>query len=109
MINEQPLTVTIDGKLVNLGLDSSEPLVRDDDASLIPDAGEVATVQAYIDSLRPVTASVTVVAPTAAIARPGWPKARSRSTPTKATASSSTAATSCVLSPAPSSKSRRRW
>lgn len=40
--------------------------VRDDDASLIPDAGEVATVQAYIDALRPVTAAVTVVAPTAA-------------------------------------------
>ncbi len=39
--------------------------VRDDDASLIPDAGEVAAVQAYIDALRPVTASVTVVAPTA--------------------------------------------
>ena len=28
MINDQPLTVTIDGKLVTLGLDSSEPLVR---------------------------------------------------------------------------------
>lgn len=28
MINDQPLTVTIDGKLVALGLDSSEPLVR---------------------------------------------------------------------------------
>lgn len=39
--------------------------VRDDDASLIPDAAEVATVQAYIDTLRPVTAQVTVVAPTA--------------------------------------------
>ena len=39
--------------------------VRDDDASLIPDAGEVAAVQAYIDALRPVTAAVTVVAPTA--------------------------------------------
>lgn len=38
--------------------------VRDDDASIIPDAGEVATVQAYIDSKRPVTAAVTVVAPT---------------------------------------------
>jgi len=37
--------------------------VRDDDASLIPDAGEVATVQAYIEMLRPVTAAVTVVAP----------------------------------------------
>lgn len=39
--------------------------VRDDDASLIPDAGEVATVQAHIDGLRPVTAQVTVVAPVA--------------------------------------------
>lgn len=39
--------------------------VRDDDASLIPDAGEVATVQAHIDALRPVTAQVTVVAPVA--------------------------------------------
>ena len=38
--------------------------VRDDDASLLPDAGEVATVQAYIDTFRPVTAAVTVVAPT---------------------------------------------
>ncbi|MDO8294379.1 MAG: baseplate J/gp47 family protein [Gallionella sp.] len=39
--------------------------VRDDDASIIPDAGEVATVQAYIDALRPVTAQLTVVAPVA--------------------------------------------
>ena len=39
--------------------------VRDDDVSLIPDAGEVAAVQAYIDALRPITADVTVVAPTA--------------------------------------------
>jgi uncharacterized phage protein gp47/JayE len=39
--------------------------VRDDDASIIPDAGEVAAVQAYIDALRPVTADVTVVAPVA--------------------------------------------
>lgn len=39
--------------------------VRDNDASLIPDAGEVATVQAYIDARRPVTAQVTVVAPVA--------------------------------------------
>lgn len=39
--------------------------VRDDDASLIPDAGEVAAVQAYIDALRPVTAQLTVVAPVA--------------------------------------------
>lgn len=40
--------------------------VRDDDANLIPDSGEVATVQAYIDALRPVTAQVTVTAPVAA-------------------------------------------
>lgn len=39
--------------------------VRDDDASPIPDAGEVAAVQAYIDELAPVTADVTVAAPVA--------------------------------------------
>ena len=39
--------------------------VRDDDASLIPDAGEVASVQAHLDAVRPVTAAVTVQAPTA--------------------------------------------
>lgn len=39
--------------------------VRDNDASIIPDSGEVSTVQAYIDNLRPVTADVTVVAPVA--------------------------------------------
>jgi len=39
--------------------------VRDDDASPIPDAGEVTAVQDYIDSVRPVTADVTVVAPIA--------------------------------------------
>lgn len=39
--------------------------VRDDDASPIPDGAEVAAVQAHIDALRPVTADVTVVAPTA--------------------------------------------
>jgi uncharacterized phage protein gp47/JayE len=39
--------------------------VRDDDVSIIPDAGEVAAVQAYIDARRPVTAAVAVVAPTA--------------------------------------------
>lgn len=38
---------------------------RDLDASPIPDAGEVAAVQAYIDARRPVTAKVTVVAPVA--------------------------------------------
>jgi uncharacterized phage protein gp47/JayE len=37
--------------------------VRDDDASLIPDAGEVAAVQAHINEVRPVTATVTVQAP----------------------------------------------
>jgi len=41
--------------------------VRDNDAgTIIPDSGEVATVQAYIDARRPVTAAVTVAAPTAA-------------------------------------------
>lgn len=39
--------------------------VRDSDASIIPDAAEVATTQAYIDTRRPVTAAVTVYAPTA--------------------------------------------
>ncbi len=38
--------------------------VRDNDASYIPDAGEVTTLQNYIDTLRPVTAVVTVAAPT---------------------------------------------
>lgn len=38
---------------------------RDDDASPIPDAGEVANVQDYIDELRPVTADVLVFAPLA--------------------------------------------
>ena len=40
--------------------------VRDADASLIPDAGEVATVQAYIDERRPITANPTAMAPTEA-------------------------------------------
>lgn len=40
--------------------------MRDDDADPIPDAAEVATVQAHIDTLRPVTAQLTVVAPIAA-------------------------------------------
>lgn len=40
--------------------------VRDDDVSLIPDAGEVATVQAYLDARCPATATVYVVAPIAA-------------------------------------------
>lgn len=38
--------------------------VRDNDASIIPDAAEVTAVQDYIDERRPVTADVTVVAPT---------------------------------------------
>lgn len=38
--------------------------VRDNDVgSIIPSAGEVAVVQAYLDERRPVTAAVTVVAP----------------------------------------------
>lgn len=39
--------------------------VRDNDANLIPDAGEVETVQDYIDAVRPVTAGVNVFAPVA--------------------------------------------
>jgi uncharacterized phage protein gp47/JayE len=40
--------------------------VRDNDASIIPDGAEVAAVQAYIDDDKaPVTANVTVAAPTA--------------------------------------------
>lgn len=39
--------------------------VRDDDASIIPDPAEVETVQDYIDSVRPVTAELYVVAPVA--------------------------------------------
>jgi uncharacterized phage protein gp47/JayE len=39
--------------------------VRDDDASIIPDAGEIAAVQAHLNEVRPVTAAVTVAAPTA--------------------------------------------
>lgn len=39
--------------------------VRDKDASIIPDAAEVAAVQAYIDARRPVTANFTAVAPAA--------------------------------------------
>ena len=41
--------------------------VRDNDVGgNIPDVGEVATVQAYLDARRPVTAQLTVVAPVAA-------------------------------------------
>lgn len=39
--------------------------VRDDDASIIPDAGEVAVVQAHLNELAPATATVTVEAPVA--------------------------------------------
>lgn len=39
--------------------------VRDGDANMIPGAGEVAAVKAYIDALKPVTADVYVVAPVA--------------------------------------------
>jgi uncharacterized phage protein gp47/JayE len=39
--------------------------VRDDDVSIIPDAAEVTAVQDYLAARRPVTAQVTVVAPTA--------------------------------------------
>lgn len=39
--------------------------VRDDDASLLPDANEVAAVQMYIDALRPVGMHLYVVAPVA--------------------------------------------
>lgn len=39
--------------------------VRDNDASLIPDANEVAAVQAYIEAVRPVAGELFVVAPVA--------------------------------------------
>lgn len=39
--------------------------VRDGETPIIPSAGEVATVQAYLDTKRPVTAVVTVLAPVA--------------------------------------------
>lgn len=39
--------------------------VRDNDASIIPDAGEVTAVYDYIENLRPVTVELTVVAPIA--------------------------------------------
>ena len=38
--------------------------LRDDDPSIIPDSGEIAAVDAVIQALRPVTANVTVAAPT---------------------------------------------
>jgi len=40
--------------------------VRDDDATIIPDAGEVSTVQDHINEVSPVTALVNVEAPVAA-------------------------------------------
>ncbi len=40
--------------------------VRDDDASPIPDAAEVAAVQVHVDERRPVAAAVSVLAPVAA-------------------------------------------
>lgn len=39
--------------------------VRDDDLRLIPDAGEVSAVLAYVEARRPVTAQLSVVAPVA--------------------------------------------
>lgn len=39
--------------------------VRDGDTPIIPDAGEIAAVQAHLDEVRPVTAQVYVFAPTA--------------------------------------------
>lgn len=39
--------------------------MRDNDSTPIPDGGEVADVQAYIQPLRPVTATVTTLAPAA--------------------------------------------
>lgn len=40
-------------------------IMRDEDDSPLPDAAELAAVQAHIDHLRPVTAAVYVIAPTA--------------------------------------------
>jgi uncharacterized phage protein gp47/JayE len=39
--------------------------VRDDDASIIPDSGEVATVHAHLNTLKPATAALSVQAPVA--------------------------------------------
>jgi uncharacterized phage protein gp47/JayE len=44
--------------------------VRDNDTPIIPDSGEVADVQDYIDSVCPITADVTVLAPTAVSLNP---------------------------------------
>lgn len=41
--------------------------VRDDDATMIPDAGEVATMQTALDMVRPVTAAVYALAPVATL------------------------------------------
>lgn len=38
--------------------------VRDNDVSIFPDSGEIATVQAYIDTVIPMPATATVAAPT---------------------------------------------
>lgn len=38
--------------------------VRDNDVSIIPDAGEVTTMQAYLDTKAPITVEVTAFAPT---------------------------------------------
>ena len=38
-------------------------VVRDNDANMIPDAAEIQAVQDYIDTVRPITARVTVLAP----------------------------------------------
>lgn len=38
--------------------------VRDDESPILPDAGEIATVQAYLDERRPSTAEVIAAAPT---------------------------------------------
>jgi uncharacterized phage protein gp47/JayE len=39
-------------------------VVRDNDAGIIPDAGELAAVASHIDALRPITDQLTVLAPT---------------------------------------------
>jgi len=48
---------------LGIGTVSVRFVVDDDPASIIPNAGKIAEVQAYIDALRPVTAALTVVAP----------------------------------------------
>lgn len=51
---------------LGLGTVTVRFVVDDDPGGIIPDSGKVADVQAYIDTVRPVTAAVTVVAPSAA-------------------------------------------